>query len=229
MSLVATSHRRRSVRSRRHQTRPSMGGLPTRLAPISSTSFHPVGVLTRSSMGEPTLLSRTLSSDEAASSRSSGWRKSRAFSPTISVAGKPKTRSAAGLAQTRIPSASATTTASGNSKTRRSSHADSIAPSQRPHKGIGVRGRLLNPWSGPSPQRPGTGPSAARSPAQRGCRAVPGGAGGDAGPRAEVAGPCLGTPAGRSGPSGAGRRGERPRQGPSGRGRLEGHGDDLEG
>ena len=50
MSLVATSQRRRSVRSRRHHTSPSMGGLPTTLAPISSTSFQPVGVWTRSSM-----------------------------------------------------------------------------------------------------------------------------------------------------------------------------------
>ena len=102
MSLVATSHRRRSVRSRRHHTSPSMGGLPTRLAPISSTSFQPVGVLTRSSMGEPTVLSRTLSSEATASSRSSGCRNSSALSPTMSALDRPKIRSAAGIAPHQV-------------------------------------------------------------------------------------------------------------------------------
>ena len=90
MSLVATSQRRRSVRSRTHRTSPSIGEAPTRLAPISSTSFQPVDALTRNSIGEPTFLPRTLLSDVRTRLWSSGWTSSSRVEADDVVVGQPE-------------------------------------------------------------------------------------------------------------------------------------------
>ena len=106
-SSWATSHRRRSVRSRMLNTSRSPSGAPT-----ISTRRQPSWARSRSSRGVPTSLSCTLDSESTAICRSSGWMRSNPFSPRPSANEMPNSRSAARFAHravaiestTRIPS-----------------------------------------------------------------------------------------------------------------------------
>ena len=66
---------------------------------MTSTSFHPPGARTRSSIGVPTVLPWMLMSDTAATSWSSGWRNCSPSVPARRAASTPNSRSAASFAQ----------------------------------------------------------------------------------------------------------------------------------
>ena len=135
---------------------------------MTSTSFHPSGVRTRSSIGVPTVLPWMLVSATAATSWSSGWRKSSPSVPARRVPSTPNSRSAASLAQISRAEASITTTASGSQTATSSRPRDSIirtpsaeaASGLSPGLGSGLPSRRVDRAEvGPGRPTPGPGPS----------------------------------------------------------------------